>query len=367
MPKLPKHDSTLSTFALSAALAAVIGLAATAGDFDGMGSGKAQAQAAPAIKPQWAASATGRVEPKDGEARLSAQTGGLIVDVPVKSNDKVQAGDVLVRLDDADLRAKLQSARAEVEVREREREEEPATKGLGLDRRKAQDEVAKAEREEFAASEAVDLALAIFRAGNGKQDDVAAARQRLATAKARVVEQRAALTAIETGAEAPPLMSRLETSLEQSRADLAQIENAIDKTRIRAPSDGTVLNVFAKVGELAAPSPEAALVTFGDTSSLRVRAELEEREVVKVRNGQSAVIKVDAYPDREFVGTVTSIAASLGSPRIVARGPRKPSDVEVLEVLVSLDGQPPLLPGMRVDVFFKADSTEQSSLVETPQ
>ena len=86
---------------------------------------------------------------------------------------------------------------------------------------------------------------------------------------------------------------------------------------------------------------------------------------MKVRVGQQVVVRVDAYPDRDFPGTVTSTAASLGSPRIVARGPRRPNDVEVLEVLVALDGQPPLLTGMRVDVFFKADGNQQSAVTTT--
>jgi HlyD family secretion protein len=360
---MAKLDSNLSTLGIAAAIALTISAVVSGGPF--AGGSVSSANAADAVtnsaRSPWAASATGRIEPKDGEIRIGSQVAGLIIDVPVKTNDKVLAGDVLVRLDDVDLRARLVAAKAEVEVRQLERDEEPATKGLSVDRRKAQDAVSAAEREVFNAQQAFDLALAIFRAGNGKADYVSAARQRVINGKSKLVEERAALSKLEENQELP-LMTRLETALEQSRADLSQVEAAIERTRIRAPSDGTVLNVFARNGELAAPSPDAPLLTFGDVTSLRVRAELEEREVVKVRPGQAAVVRVDAYPDRDFAGTVTSTSASLGSPRIVARGPRRPNDVEVLEVLVALDGQPPLLPGMRVDVFFKADSGQQSSL-----
>ena len=86
-----------------------------------------------------------------------------------------------------------------------------------------------------------------------------------------------------------------------------------------------------------------------------MRAEVEEREAAKIRVGQRVVVRADAYPDRISRARVTSIAESLGSPRIVARGPRRPNDVEVLEGWSALDGLPPLLTGMRVDVFFKAD------------
>ena len=62
---------------------------------------------------------------------------------------------------------------------------------------------------------------------------------------------------------------RLESSLSLARADLRSAELALERTRVRAPADGTVLNVLAKVGETAVPSPDSALVVFGDLSSLR--------------------------------------------------------------------------------------------------
>ena len=361
-----KFDSTMSTLAIAASIALFTGVLASGALFSGPSAGTALAAdaPAPALRSPWAASATGRVEPKDGDVRIVSQVAGPILEVAVKTNDKVLAGDVLVRLDSADLRSKLMSAKSEAEVRERERDEEPATKGLGLDRRKAQDAVAAAERALSVAQAAFDQALAIFLAGNGKQDDVAAARTKLSNAKTTLADERTSLANVEAEKDLP-LLTRLETALEQSRADISQLETAIERTRIRAPFDGTALNVFAKVGELATPNPDAALLTFGDITGLRVRAELEEREVVKVRVGQAVVVRVDAYPDRDFPGTVSSTAASLGSPRIVARGPRRPNDVEVLDVLVALDGQPPLLTGMRVDVFFKADGPQQSSAADT--
>jgi len=98
---------------------------------------------------------------------------------------------------------------------------------------------------------------------------------------------------------------------------------------------------------------------------LRVRAEVEERDVVKIHVGQRVVVRADAYPDREFEGVVTQMAPALGPPRILSRGPRRPNDVEVLEVLAALDGEPVLLTGMRVDVFFRLDSTATAK-AETP-
>ena len=163
-----------------------------------------------------------------------------------------------------------------------------------------------------------------------------------------------------------PLSQRLESSLAMARAELTSTEIALERTRIRAPADGTVLSIQAKVGETAVPSPDSALLEFGDLTGLRLRAEVEDRDAAKVHVGQRVIVKAEAFPDKEFEGTVTSISPSLGSPRIATRGPRRPNDVEVVEVMVDLDGNPPLFIGMRVDTFFRLDnSTASTSSIKT--
>ena len=85
----------------------------------------AMAQAAAPVKSgPWAASAPGRVEPKGGDIRLTVLAAGRITEIPVQVNDIVQAGDLLLRLDDDDARARLVAADAEAAVRRRERDVE---------------------------------------------------------------------------------------------------------------------------------------------------------------------------------------------------------------------------------------------------
>lgn len=357
-------DPTVTTIVAAAVLALSIGttLNTLAGKYgpelQAVGSANAQTLASPAAA-QWAASATGRVEPKSGEIHISSQVPGRIVEVLAATNDKAKAGDLLVRLDDEEIYAKIAAARAEVSVREREREEEPAT-GLALDRRNAQDAVAKAEESLFAARETFDDALVALKSSGGTADAVETARKGVQDAKAAVDKARNELVAV-NAKPGMPLVQRLESSLALARSELSGAEIALERTRIRAPSDGTVLDMLAKVGETAVPSPESPLVDFGDMTGLRLRAEVEERDAAKVRVGQRVVVKADAFPDRQFEGVVTSISQSLGAPRIAARGPRRPNDVEVVEVMVDLEGNPPLFIGMRVDCFFKLDNSASST------
>lgn len=309
------------------------------------------AAAAPA-KPQWAASATGRVEPRNGNILISTPTAGRVADVAVAANDEVKAGDLLIRLDEEDLLTRVAAAMVEAQVRERERDEEPV-KGPALERRQAEDSVASAERALYRARLALD-AKAFQVRSTGVTADLEPLRFQVAAAKEQLSNSRANLLRVQ-GQSGMPFATRLESSLAGARAELSIAEAAVERARIRAPSNGTVLGVYVKYGELAAPSPESPLIVFGDLSALRVKAEVEERDAPKIKVGLRAVIKADAFPDREFTGVVTSVSQSMAAPRIPPRGVRRPTDVEVAEVTVAIDGKPPLLSGMRVDVFFKSD------------
>ena len=133
-------------------------------------------------------------------------------------------------------------------------------------------------------------------------------------------------------------------------------EALLDKTRIRAPSAGTILQVNAKQGEIVAPSPEQALVVMGDMSVVRVKAEVDEGDVGKITLNQPAYVKSISVPDQKFEGKVTNIAPTLGSAKIGPRGPLRPTDVEVMEVTIELQGTSGALkPGMRVDAFFRSN------------
>ena len=141
----------------------------------------------------------------------------------------------------------------------------------------------------------------------------------------------------------------------------------LERMRIRAPIDATVLELNAKVGEMAGVASERPLLTLGDTDRLQVRAEVEERDVGKIYQGQSAIVKSDAFPNRTFDVRVATIAKALGAPQLSARNRRKQTDFDVLEVVLDLENSVPLLPGMRVDVLFREAATAPKSSAANPQ
>jgi HlyD family secretion protein len=313
-----------------------------------------------AARTTWAISAAGRVEPVGGEVRITAQSPGRIAEVLVAVNDKVQAGDPLVRLDDDELIGRVNAAVAEATVRKRDRDNNDTVTGKAQDRRAAEDAVAAAERQLVQSRDEFDRLYTARRANNATDAEVDKARDAVTKAKERLEQTRAALRKA-LAVDGLPVPSRQEVALTAARADLAQADAALERTRIRSSLPGTVLQLNARAGETVTPSPENVLVVVGDLSSLRVRAEIEERDIGKLRVGQAAVIRSDAFPGKDFEGTVGTIAKSLGPSRVGQKGPRKPTDVDVLEIVIDMNGQPPLLPGMRVDVFLKPDTTANAS------
>lgn len=300
---------------------------------------------------KWIAAAPGRVEPRTGQIRVGAGIPGTVAEVTVGINDRVTEGEVLIRLEDREARARLTAAEAEVAARKRERDAQPGTAGRE-DVRKAEDGVFAAERTVTNARFELDAVLAADRKSPGSPQALLQARKQVAEARDKLRQERVAFAQAHAGKKVPA-PNRLEAALISARSEMTAAEELLDKTRIRAPITGSVLQVNAKRGELVAPSPDAPLIAMGDLTVIRVRAEVDEQDVAKIKLGQRAFVRSNAYPGRDFEGKVTELAPSLGLPRMGSRGARRATDVEVMEVMIDLAGAVPLLPGMRADAFFR--------------
>jgi HlyD family secretion protein len=296
--------------------------------------------------------APGRVEPKSGEIRLGATVPfGRVEEVMVEVDDTVEEGELLIRLDDAEARAKLASAETEAEALREDREKD--FRAGREDVRKAEDAIYSAERAVTGARIELDYAISAKRSGTGSEAAVSDARRRLKDANERLERERIAYVKAQSKPNLPA-PSRAESGVSAARAEVRLAEALLDKTRIRAPAAGTILQVNGKQGEIVTSSPDLPLVVMGDMSVLRVKAEVDEGDVSKISINQTAYVKSIAQPNERFEGKVTNIAPSLGAARIGPRGPLRPNDVEVMEVTIELQGTASgLKPGMRVDAFFR--------------
>jgi HlyD family secretion protein len=101
--------------------------------------------------------------------------------------------------------------------------------------------------------------------------------------------------------------------VDEAEGFLKQARDALSKTSIYAPMDGTVSSRSSEVGERVQSSSEFAgteIMRVADLSKMEVRVKVNENDIVNVKVGDPVNISIDAYPDRKFVGTVREIAAS---------------------------------------------------------
>ncbi|MCC6380484.1 MAG: HlyD family secretion protein [Burkholderiales bacterium] len=235
-------------------------------------------------------------------ARISALVTGQVARVFVKDNQEVRKGDELFELDRRPFEVALAKARAKLAQAERTARQDSADVGaaqagvesarVALDNANAQ--LKRAEdlvAQKFLSQQALDDARAKARTAEAS----------LAAAQAMLDRARQAVTG---GVAANP------DALE-ARAEIAQAQLDVERTRVIAPSDGRITNFSLVAGSsVTANAPVAALIVDG---SFWVDANFKETELPGIRPGQRAQVSVDMVPGRVFHGHVDSLSGGTGS------------------------------------------------------
>lgn len=204
------------------------------------------------------------------KASVASKGTGRLVYLGVEEGDRVKTGQVVARLEDDDVVAALEQARANLEIARADSEDVRGT----VDR----------QRTLFASS--------------------LSSRAELDGAEARYRRVLASIRAAEAAVKASTV--------------------ALENTRIRAPFDGTVLTKDADVGEIVAPfassiNSRGTVVTIADMSSLEVEADVSESNIMRVTEGQDCEITLDAYPDRRYPGIVHKVVPTADRSKATVR------------------------------------------------
>jgi multidrug resistance efflux pump len=148
-----------------------------------------------------------------------------------------------------------------------------------------------------------------------------------------------------------------------ARAQLDEAQARYEKTLIRAPIDGAVLRKHHRGGESVSNSSTVPdpILTIGDRKTLRVRVDVDETDVGKVRVGQKAYVTADAFGKQKFWGHVVRVGQQLGPKNVRTDEPAEKVDTKILETLVELDPGAQLPDGLRVDAFIVPDGGEVAS------
>ena len=307
--------------------------------------------------------ATGIVEGATPDIELRTEISGRVVDVLVATGDWVQKGDVLVRLDGRRQIQQVAASQASLELAEAQlvrltngaRTEERAEAMAMIRAKNAQLVQARLSwtriselREQKAVSQQeaddqqglVDRLQAELEAAQARSDQL--------TAPARADEVRVA-TARVAAAEAEHALAQL----------------ALEKTELRAPCRGRVLDLDIEPGEITGVDSPEPVVVLTDTSTLNVRAFIEEIDAPRVELGMSARIVADGLPGRQFQGQVTQLSPRMARKVFYSDRPDELYDTKVREVMIRLDNPDDLLVGLRVDVLFSLAPSGAGGLVES--
>lgn len=236
---------------------------------------------------------------------ISSDVSGRIVELNVDEGDDVQEGQVLLRIDQTQFQATVAQSRAALSQREAQAAQQNAS-------------LIQATREYDRMQ------------GLWTRDSTLVSRQQVDDAATQAEVSQALFTAAEHG-------------VDQARATLAEAEDRLSKTTIRAPISGKVTRLSIELGETAIVgtmnNPGSLLLTISDLSVIEAVMQVDETDVPEISIGDSTALELDAFPDTEFVGTVTEIGNSAIRPPSSAAGTGQTPTID-FEVIITLEDPP---------------------------
>jgi HlyD family secretion protein len=133
-----------------------------------------------------------------------------------------------------------------------------------------------------------------------------------------------------------------------AQADVRRLEAVLDKSLIRSPIRGTVLQRMAQPGE--ALREQSPVVSIADLSQARIEAEVDEFDAGRVALGAEVIVRAEGFDGQQWRGRVEEIPDSVVPRRLKPEDPGRPTDTRVLLVKVKLLEPTPLKLGQRVEV-----------------
>jgi HlyD family secretion protein len=292
----------------------------------------------------------GRIEGQSDPIDVGAAIDGIIRVIRVREGEEVFRGEVLAELDCRELQSALPIVQAEAESLRLTRER--LLRGSRIEEREA------AAQRTAAAKAVLDQTSAVLDRNRGlvASDSISrvAYEETLRNASVAEAEYRQAQRR-EQLINAGPLPEEIGRADADVRASEQRINLALEKVSkcvIRAPFGGTILRVMLHEGESFALVSPRPVVRMANIAGRRVRAEVDERDVGRVRVGQHVIVSSDAYSGRRFSGSVTRLATVMGRKSVLTGDPADKSDRDILEVMAQLEGASELPVGLRVMVEF---------------
>jgi HlyD family secretion protein len=230
-------------------------------------------------------------------ANVGSQIIGTVVDVAVEEGQRVAKGQVLIRLDESELRsAVVQAEGALAEAQARLRQLTEVTLPT------AGETLAQMQATLMNAQKTWDRTSALVTTGAATVASLDDARKALDVARAQVNAAKVAVYTASPGGS-DEVMAR--TQERQAQANLEVARARLSYSTIAAPRDGVLIARNVENGYVVQPG--AALLVLAPDGKVQIALQVDERNLGKLNLGQSAVVSADAFPDRTFRATVSFI------------------------------------------------------------
>jgi multidrug efflux pump subunit AcrA (membrane-fusion protein) len=228
---------------------------------------------------------------------LSSKVLGRIVSIPVREGDRVKAGQLLVEIDDREMKAQLQKSRAGLKETQYALDEiEKAIRGGEAEKKAADARLAL-------ASSTLDRFKGLFERRSVSSQEFDEVQTKNTAAKADADQASERLQALL--AKKNQIIARID----QAKADTANAEAFLSHTRILSPIDGIVTTKPADLGQMAAPGTH--LLSVEDESHYRLEALVEESRISRIHLGDTVSVSIDALGQKPMAGQVSEIVPAL--------------------------------------------------------
>ncbi len=266
--------------------------------------------------------ANGKIQPET-EVAISPDVSGEIVDLVVKEGDEVKRGQYLLKI-------------------------KPEAYQMARNRTEATLNSSKARLKQ--SESRLELASLDYKRNSRLYEDQAISEaefeQSLTTYNTSLAEKEAA-----------------EFSVESAKATLDEADENLTKTSIYAPMSGTISKLVVELGERVVGTsmmPGTELLRIANLNRMEVEVEVNENDIVRVSNWDTALIEVDAYPDTRFQGVVSEIPVSANTTGVTTDQVTN-FNVKILllpesyEDKISESNPYPLRPGMSATADIQTD------------
>lgn len=293
----------------------------------------------------------GLAEASTENIAIGAVVPGIVKEVFVTVNQQVKAGDPLFRVDDRDLRAQLLVAHAAVEEAKQQ-----LAKWNALPRPEDVPplEAAVAEAKADLADRERELARLERIGASASRDERDRARFAAEAAAARLDQANAELNRVKVGAwNADVQIARAAVAAAQAQVEAINVE--IDRRLVRAPVEGTILQVDVRPGEFAATGTNRPLMLLGNIDTMHVRVDVDENDAWRIEPGAKAVAFIRGNSRLKTDLTFVRIEPFVVPKRSLTGDASERVDTRVLQLIYAFKpGTIPVYVGQQMDVFIDA-------------